>query len=70
MEIGKLNLAEEKERKTMTVKEFCNEYGIGQNKCYELVNSKGFPMFKCGRRVIIIRAKVDEWLQKQIGMHF
>lgn len=57
-------------RKTMTVKEFGLEYGIGENKCYELVNSKGFPMIKCGRKIIIIRSKVDEWFENQIGMQF
>lgn len=57
-------------RKTMTVKEFCEEYGLGENKAYEIVNSKGFPMFKCGRKIIIIRSKVDEWLENQIGVCF
>lgn len=53
--------------KTMTVKEFSLEYGIGENKSYEIVNMPNFPMIKCGKKIIIIRSKVDEWLENQIG---
>lgn len=56
--------------KIMTVKEFSAEYNIGQNKAYEIVNAKDFPKFKCGKKIIIIRDKVDEWLYKQIGKSF
>jgi excisionase family DNA binding protein len=70
MEIRTIKSMKVEERKTMTVKEFCKEYGIGANKSYELVNSKDFPAFKCGRKIIIIRSKVDEWLENQIGMRF
>lgn len=54
--------------KTMTVKEFCLEYGIGINKGYELVNCRNFPMIRFGRKIIIIRSKVDGWLEDQIGI--
>lgn len=53
--------------KTMTGKEFSLEYGIGENKSYEIVNMPNFPMIKCGKKIIIIRSKVDEWLENQIG---
>lgn len=64
MEISKIN------DKTMSVKEFCEEYGIGVNKGYEIINSAGFPMLRLGRKIIIIRAKVDEWMVMQIGKSF
>lgn len=70
MELRTLKTIKVEKRKTMTVKEFCEEYVLGENKAYEIVNSKSFPMFKCGRKIIIIRSKVDEWLEKQIGMCF
>lgn len=57
-------------KKTMSVKEFCIEYGIGLNNAYELVNSKGFPMIRYGRKIIIIRSKIDEWMMNQIGKSF
>lgn len=56
--------------KTMTVKEFSATYGIGQNKAYELVNAQGFPMIRCGKKIIIIRSKVDEWISDQVGKCF
>lgn len=59
-----------KSLKLMTVKEFCEEYGIGYNKGYQIVHSEGFPMIKCGRKIVIIRAKIDEWFENQIGKAF
>lgn len=55
-------------KKTMTVKEFCKEYGLGINKGYQIVNVKNFPKIKLGRKIIIIRSKVDEWLNSNIGL--
>lgn len=55
-------------KKTMTVKEFCKEYGLGINKGYQIVNAKNFPKIKLGRKIIIIRSKVDEWLNSNIGL--
>ena len=57
-------------KKTMTVREFCNEYGIGINKAYEIVHANNFPMIQCGRKIIIIRAKVDSWFEENIGIKF
>ncbi|WP_195989537.1 helix-turn-helix domain-containing protein [Clostridium sp. D53t1_180928_C8] len=54
-------------KKTMSVKEFSNEYGIGLNKAYEIVNSDKFPVIKCGRKFLIIKSKVDEWFEDNIG---
>ncbi|WP_075809131.1 helix-turn-helix domain-containing protein [Paraclostridium sordellii] len=56
--------------KIMTVKQFSMEYNIGQNKAYEIVHAKDFPMIKCGKKIIIIRDKVDDWLYSQIGKSF
>ena len=54
-------------KKTMTVKEFASLMGIGYNKAYELVHIKGFPMFKCGRKIFIISSKIDAWFENNIG---
>lgn len=53
--------------KTMSVKEFSIAYGIGQNKSYEIVNMPNFPMIKLGKKIVIIRSKVDEWFEEKIG---
>lgn len=64
MENGSLN------NKTMSVKEFCKEYGVGINKGYEIINSRDFPMLRLGRKILIIRSKVDGWIENQIGNTF
>lgn len=56
--------------KVMTVKEFSKHYGINIKKCYEIVHAKGFPMVKFGKRIVIIRSKVDEWFESNIGNEF
>ncbi|MCC3866319.1 helix-turn-helix domain-containing protein [Terrisporobacter petrolearius] len=56
--------------KVMDVKTFSKEYGINLKKSYEIVHAKGFPMVKFGKRIVIIRSKVDEWLESNIGKEF
>lgn len=56
--------------KTMTVKEFSQNYGIGENKAYEIVNIEGFPKFRCGRKILILTSLVDDWLISHIGHEF
>lgn len=53
--------------KTMSVKEFSAAYSIGVNKSYELVNMPNFPMIKLGKKILIIRERVDKWLEGNIG---
>lgn len=62
-----MNYSEREVKKTMTVKEFSIEYGVGLNKAYELTNSENFPAIRCGRRVIIIKSKLDDWFENNIG---
>jgi predicted DNA-binding transcriptional regulator AlpA len=57
-------------KKLITVKEFIEEYGIGTNKAYEIVNSKGFPVIRLGKKILIIRNKIDEWFNDNIGERF
>ena len=57
-------------KKLITVKEFIEEYGIGTNKAYEIVNSKGFPVIRLGKKILIIRDRIDEWLNDNIGERF
>ena len=54
----------------MTPREFSEEYGIGVLKTYQLINCKGFPKIKNGRNYLILRYKVDEWLENNIGLEF
>lgn len=56
--------------KLITVKQFASEYGIGINKSYEIVHSEGFPKIKVGRKILIIRDKIDDFFYGQIGVEF
>jgi excisionase family DNA binding protein len=58
------------QKKVMTIKEFCKEYGIGENKARQLIHSEGFPAVFNGNRAIIIRSKIDEFFENQIGKTF
>ena len=57
-------------KKLITVKEFVSEYGIGTNKAYEIVNSKGFPIIRLGKKILIVKDRLDEWLENNIGNSF
>lgn len=57
-------------KKLITVKEFAKLYNLGLNKSYDLVNAKGFPAIRTGRKVYIIADKVDEFLEANIGRTF
>jgi excisionase family DNA binding protein len=56
--------------KFMTPHELAQEYGIGINKSYELVNCKSFPVIKNGNRYLIIRDRVDQWFMDNVGLQF
>ena len=57
-------------KKLITVKEFASEYGLGMNKAYEIVHAKDFPMIKVGTKILIIKDRVEEWLENNIGNSF
>ena len=49
----------------MPVRELEIYLGIGRKKAYELVNSKGFPSFRIGRKVLISRDGLERWMKEQ-----
>jgi excisionase family DNA binding protein len=51
----------------MSIKEVAESLGIGMNKAYELVNKEDFPKVRIGNRYIILRNKLEEWLDNNIG---
>ena len=57
-------------KKLISVKEFAIEYGIGVNKAYDLVHAKEFPIIKLGAKILVIKDKVDEWINNNIGNSF
>lgn len=61
---------EYKKKMFMTPKEFSQEYQIGINKTYEIINVKGFPVIKNGTKYLIIRSKVEEFFLNNVGLEF
>ena len=57
-------------KKLISVKEFAIEYGIGVNKAYELVHAKEFPTPPPPTKILVIKDKVDEWINNNIGNSF
>lgn len=51
----------------MSIKEVAESLGIGMNKAYDLVNKEDFPKVRVGSRYIILRNRLEEWLDNNIG---
>ena len=50
---------------TMTVDELAETLGIAKIKAYELTNTPEFPSFKVGKRILVSRKGLQEWIKKQ-----
>lgn len=49
---------------TLTVDQVGEVLGISRCTAYELVHSKGFPVLRVGRRIIISRAALFKWMNE------
>ncbi len=49
-------------KKVYTAKEVANELGIGLNKTYDLLHQNVIPNKQIGRKFIIPKAALDQWL--------
>lgn len=47
----------------MTVQDLMDYLRISKNVAYELVRSKGFPAFRIGKKILINKDKLDEWIR-------
>ena len=61
----KLNFIDNK--LALSVKEAAELTGIGLGTMYQLIHAKGFPAIKLGKKVIIVKSKLEEWLINNIG---
>lgn len=55
------------EKATLTVVETAQYIGLGVNKTYELINCKIIPSVKLGRRFLVPRVALDQWLIEKAG---
>ena len=52
-------------RLTFTIPETSKLLGISEPSCYELARRKDFPSFRVGRKILVNRKKLQEWLDKE-----
>ena len=50
----------------LTVEMLMDYLGIGKTTAYELVNRADFPSFRIGRKILVNRRRLDEWIGQQI----
>lgn len=60
-------IPEKEEMKVMKVEDVKKALGIGNDKAYALMHSKGFPSTRIGKTYFITEEKFNEWLNKQAG---
>ena len=57
----------EKYNDTLKVKELCEVLNIGENKAYELLKTKTIYSIRCGRKYIIPKISVINYLTPTFG---
>lgn len=50
------------EKLTVTVEEMAMMIGVSEPKAYEIVHQEDFPSFRMGRRWIIPKVALEQWL--------
>lgn len=61
---------EKEERKkargmAMTVEDMAEELAIGRSVAYQLIQQEDFPSFTIGKRVLVNRKGLQEWIDRQ-----
>lgn len=54
----------ELQKLALSIPEFCLVVGIGRSRAYEEIKAGRLPILKCGRRTLISRAAIEEWLAR------
>lgn len=52
---------------TMTVKEMAQALGVSLPVAYDLVNKKGFPAFRLGRKILVRADGLNDWIRRNSG---
>ena len=58
-------MPDEKERICLTVEEAARVLGISRITALKLTHTDGFPCFRVGRRILIPRRALLDWLDRQ-----
>lgn len=52
---------------TLCAEEVAQVLGISRAGAYSLMNSKGFPVLKVGKRLVVPKDKLLAWMEKRIA---
>lgn len=42
-------------------------FHIGRNKAYALMKSDGFPTIRIGRKIVIPKLQLEQWVEENMG---
>ena len=48
----------------LTVKELGKYLNVGSNRAYQLTHSEGFPVLRIGKKILIPRERLHEWINR------
>jgi excisionase family DNA binding protein len=51
-----------------TVKQFAKIMNIGMNAAYDLVHSKNFPKLVVGKKILVPKKALEQWIDKNIAV--
>lgn len=55
----------EQERLTLSVTEAANACGLSERTVRELIARREFPVLRVGRRCLVLRTQLREWLERR-----
>lgn len=52
----------------LNAEQIARELGISRAGAYQLLHSEGFPTLRIGKRMLVPRDKLAEWIDKNTGV--
>ena len=52
----------------LNAEQLARELGISRAGAYQLLHSEGFPTLRIGKRMLVPRDKLSEWIDKNTGV--
>lgn len=53
---------------TLCAEEVAQVLGVSRAGAYTLMHSKGFPVLQVGKRLVVPKDKLLEWIEKQVAL--
>jgi hypothetical protein len=63
----KYNIVIEEELTLFTLKDLQEIFHCGKSYAYELINLKGFPRIKIGRKIFVPKDRLMKWLKENMN---